>query len=82
MAAYIRTIPLSEAEGALRRIYDEAVRRAGKVYEVVKLSSLRPSILRSWLAHYQTLMLGETSLSRREKEMLAVAVSAMNACHY
>jgi alkylhydroperoxidase family enzyme len=80
--AFIRVVHESEAQGLLAKIYDEAVRRAGKVYQVVKLSSLRPEILRSWLAHYQTLMLGKTSLARREKEMIAVAVSRANLCDY
>lgn len=80
--AFIRTVPESEAEGLLRKIYDEAVRRAGKVFQVVKISSLRPEILRTWLAHYQALMMGPTALSRREKEMIAVAVSAANLCDY
>ena len=80
--AFIRTVPESEAEGLLRRIYDDAVKRVGKVFEVVKLSSLRPEILRSWLAHYQVLMIGETALARRAKEMVAVAVSAANLCDY
>lgn len=80
--AFIRTVPESEAEGLLRRIYEDAVRRAGKVYQVVKISSLRPEILRAWLAHYQVLMLGPTTLPRREKEMIAVAVSAANLCDY
>lgn len=40
--AWIETIEPDEARGPLKEEYDRAVARAGKIYNIVKLSSLRP----------------------------------------
>lgn len=80
--AYIRTIDEDDAEGDLARQYAAAVRRAGKVFNVVKLQSQNPRVMRRGIALYVALMHGESALSRAEREMLAVAVSRYNDCHY
>ena len=80
--AWIRTIGLDEAEGKLQEEYDEAVRRAGRVYNVVSLSSLNHGALAGWLAIYKQLMFGPSPLSRHEREMIATVVSVENECHY
>ena len=81
--AWIRTIPPAEAEGLLKQIYDEAVGRAGKVFNVLRLQSLRPEVLQAGMELYKALMLSPASpLSRAQREMIAVAVSRANDCHY
>jgi len=80
---WIRTIAPGEATGLLKRIYDEALARAGKVFNVVRLQSLRPEVLDAGLALYKELMFSPKSpLSRAQREMIAVAVSRANECHY
>lgn len=80
--AWIRTISEEEASGDLARQYEAARRRAGKVFEVVKIHSLRPEILRTFMELYIKLMHGESGLSRMEKEAVATVVSRVNHCHY
>jgi uncharacterized peroxidase-related enzyme len=81
--AWIRTIPPEEAEGLLKQIYDEAVGRAGKVFNVLRIQSLRPHVLQAGIELYKALMLSpESPLSRAQREMIAVAVSRINHCHY
>ena len=81
--AWIQTIEPQRATGLLRKLYDEAVRRAGKVFEVVRLQSLRPRVLRASTLLYTELMLGrEGALDRARREMIATVVSSVNACHY
>jgi len=80
--AWIRTVPPEEAEGPLRDLYDEAVRRAGKVFQVVRLMSPNPGVLRASLGFYAAAMHGPSPLSRGVREMIAVVVSRANACHY
>lgn len=80
--AWIRTIEPDEATGLLKREYDAAIKRAGKVYNVVKLFSLNPPALRSTIALYGAVMFGRSELSRAEREMIATAVSRANLCHY
>ncbi len=80
--AYIRMIEQEEATGLLARQYDAAMARAGKLFNVVKIQSQRPKALRASIALYTTVMLGESELSRAERELLAVVVSEINDCHY
>jgi uncharacterized peroxidase-related enzyme len=80
---WIRTVPPEEATGLLRQIYDSAVRRAGRVYNVVRLQSLRPKALDASMRLYLELMHApEGALTRAQREMIAVVVSATNGCHY
>jgi len=81
--SWIRTVPPEEATGLLRQIYDAAVRRAGRVYNVVRLQSLRPKALDASMQLYLELMHAPGgALTRAQREMIAVVVSATNGCHY
>lgn len=81
--AWIRTIDPSEADGLLRRLYDAAVRRAGKVYNIIRIQSLRPAVLRSSTQLYLEVMHSRDSgLSRAQREMIATSVSQVNGCFY
>jgi hypothetical protein len=80
--AFIRLIEESEATGALAHDYDEAVGRAGRVFNIVKAMSLNPSVLRSSIRLYRDIMFGPSELTRIERELLAVVVSATNDCFY
>jgi alkylhydroperoxidase family enzyme len=80
--AHIRLVDVEEARGALRREYEAALRRAGKVFNIVKAMSLCPPVLRASMGLYTAIMHGESELSRAERELLAVVVSAANDCHY
>jgi uncharacterized peroxidase-related enzyme len=81
--AWVRTVAPGEAAGLLKRLYDEAVERAGKVFNVLRIQSLRPEVLERGVALYQELMHSPRSpLSRAQREMIAVAVSRVNDCDY
>jgi alkylhydroperoxidase family enzyme len=79
---WIRTIPSAAAEGILAREYEAAIKRAGKVFNVLSIQSLKPRVLRAGMLLYQALMIEEGALPRWTKEMLAVVVSRTNGCHY
>jgi len=80
--AWIRTVPEGEADGEVRRHYEAAVQRAGKVYGIVRLMSPNPAVLGAFMGQYLAIMKGPSPLSRRRREMLAVVVSRLNGCHY
>ena len=79
---WIRSIPPEDATGALRASYDRAVERAGKVFGIVRTMSLSPEILDASIELYRKVLFAREGLSRIRREMLAVVVSATNACHY
>lgn len=80
--AYIKQIDEPEAEGMLARIYAAAVKRAGRVFNVLKVQSQNPAALQGSMALYATLMQAESPLSKKQREMLAVVVSRENCCYY
>ncbi len=79
---HVRLIDADEATGALRKEYEAAVGRAGKVFNIVKAMSLRPQVLRRSMQLYREIMFGSSGLSRQERELLATVVSRVNECHY
>lgn len=80
--AFIRTVSNEEATGLLKRIFDDAISRAGRIYNVVRLMSIRPKTLQASMGLYQVLMHGPSQLSRAQREMIATVVSRENHCYY
>ncbi len=79
---YIREIGDGEATGRLRELFDAAIRRAGRVYNIVRCMSLAPEQIEASMGLYQVLMFRPSGLSRAEREMIATVVSAANRCEY
>ena len=80
--AHIRQVRQEEATGLLKRIYDEAIARAGKVFGILRVQSLNPPALDESMGMYKAIMHGPSPLSRARREMLATVVSRANDCFY
>lgn len=80
--AWIREIEEAAADGPIAELYAELRRQRGKVSNILKVHSLRPQALQHHLDLYMGLMFGPGGLSRRQRELLAVAVSQANDCAY
>ena len=80
--AWIKTIADDQATGMLRRCYDEAIRRAGKVFGILRVQSANPPVLRASMGLYGAIMHGDSPLSRATREMIATVVSRTNGCYY
>ncbi len=80
--AHIRQIDPKDATGLLKRIFDEAVARAGKVFGILRVQSLNPPVLDAGIGMYKALMFGRSPLSRAQREMLGTVVSRANDCFY
>ena len=80
--AWIELVPDDEATGTLKEHYDAAIKRAGRVYEIVRTMSPNPQVLGASMIFYMKLMKGHSGVSRKEREMLAVVTSAANDCYY
>ena len=79
---WIKTIEPEDATGGLKLEYDKAMKRAGKVFNILKVQSLNPESLRASMHLYLATMFGPSGLSRAEREMLATVVSQANHCFY
>ncbi|MCB9898800.1 MAG: carboxymuconolactone decarboxylase family protein [Planctomycetes bacterium] len=80
--AYIETIPPDDADGPLAEVYGEAVERAGKVWQILRIQGSNPAVLAAWIGLYRALMFGPSPLTRIEREVTAVVVSRSNDCFY
>lgn len=79
---YIQVIPYEQAEGDLKLIYDDLVKKRGKLAEIHKIQSLNPQSIVNHMDLYMTIMFGKSPLKRYQREMIAVVVSAANNCEY
>src|SRR4051812_18087476 len=66
----------------LQPYFDKCVEKLGFVPNVLRAYGLRPKKLRTFIAFYNELMLGDSGLSKLEREMVAVVVSSANRCYY
>lgn len=80
--AWIKTISLAEATGFLKRQYDGARKRAGRIWNIVAALSQNPRGLKASMDMFGCFLYGPSPLSRGQREMLAVVVSAKNHCVY
>ncbi|MBZ0113130.1 MAG: carboxymuconolactone decarboxylase family protein [Thermoanaerobaculia bacterium] len=80
--AWIEGIDENEARGRLRKEYERLADPEGAVDNILKIHALNPSSLRGHFDLYRTLMRGRSPLTRAQREMIAVTVSAINHCHY
>jgi uncharacterized peroxidase-related enzyme len=82
MRPWIRVVEESEARGELAEIYGEVRESRGRVSNVMKMHSLDPKAMRLHLQLYLHLMYGKSSITRTQREMIAVLVSHLNGCQY
>lgn len=80
--AWIKTVEEAEASGTLHSFYEGLRRETGTVPNILKVFSLHPGTMRATTMLFHTLMHGPAPLSRAQREMIALVVSATNRCHY
>lgn len=66
----------------LKAIWGKCQDKLGFVPNVFSAYSLKPQRLRNFMAMYNEIMLSDSGLSKLEREMIAVVVSAANRCYY
>lgn len=80
--AWIEVISESKARGRLKELYQKYAEPSGIVDNILKIHSLNVKSLKTHYDLYAHLMRGRSPLSRVQREMIAVVVSAENRCHY
>lgn len=80
--AFIKVVGQDKAKGELAAAYERVAGKRGKVSNVLAVQSLDPKALAAHLSLYQAVMFSGEGLSRREREAVAVVVSAANGCPY
>ncbi len=85
-----RTEPLSwlrvpsdeEVPDEVKERWQAPLERLGFVPNVLRVFALRPRHLQLWQDYYDEVLRGESGLTKAQREMIAVVVSAHNRCHY
>jgi uncharacterized peroxidase-related enzyme len=81
--SWLRVPPEDEVEEEVKSsVWAKPLERLGFVPNVFRAFALRPVHLLRWRDHFDELMLGESGLTKAQREMIAVVVSATNRCHY
>jgi alkylhydroperoxidase family enzyme len=79
---HVHVTPFDDAAGVTREEYEAAMRRAGRVWNIVSIQSQLPEVMRDSMRLYSSIMFGPSPLSRAQREMIAVVTSTVNDCHY
>jgi uncharacterized peroxidase-related enzyme len=80
--AWIKVVDEDAAEGDLKAEYEDVQQKRGRVSNIMKVHSLDPKAMRLHLDLYLHLMFGKSTLTRAQREMIAVRVSQTNGCEY
>jgi uncharacterized peroxidase-related enzyme len=80
--SWITEITPDQATGELATVYAELIKERGKVSNILQVHSHRPNAMMRHLDLYMDLMFAPGGLSRRQRELIAVAVSRSNGCDY
>ena len=80
--SFIRKVPVDEATGRLKKIYEAGIARSGSVGQIIQLMSLDDRSVASSMQFYVSLMKSPNALPAPQREMLATVVSNINDCYY
>lgn len=80
----VKMVPEDEAVGKVKTIYDEikSQHRIDFVPNLYKVMAPNPDYLEANWSKVKAVMVAQGKLDRLTKEIIAVAVSAVNACDY
>ena len=75
-------LPPAKLSPAMQAYFKKCEQKLGFVPNVLLAYAFDNAKLEAFVAMYNDLMLGESGLSKLEREMIAVAVSSQNRCYY
>ncbi len=74
--------PTAKLTPQLQAYFDKCQEKLGFVPNVLKAYAFDPVKLQAFIDMVDDLMLADSGISKLEREMIAVVVSAVNHCHY
>ncbi|GAA4642302.1 peroxidase-related enzyme [Gordonia humi] len=75
-------LPAGELSEATEKYFAVCREKLGMVPNVLRAYTFDEAKLQAFTASYNDLMLGDSALSKLEREMIAVVVSSINKCYY
>ena len=80
--AYVRYVSPLDGSPELGALYERYAGRDGVLDNILRIHSLNPPSMEHHYELYRHLMQGPSPLTRVQREMIAVVVSAVNDCFY
>ncbi len=80
--AWIKIIDENDAEGDLKKIYQDISKKRGKLSNIMRVHSLNPKAMEKHMDLYLSIMFNKSNLKRKERELIGVVVSSINKCNY
>lgn len=82
MALDIRPMNREELSPGMQKYFAKCEEKLGLIPNVLLAYSFDEAKLSAFIGMYNELMLGESGLTKLEREMIAVVVSSINHCYY
>jgi alkylhydroperoxidase family enzyme len=80
--AWIELVSVGSAKGFVKKQFDAALERSGRVWNIVRIMSPNPRAMDTSMKFYGAIMHGASPLSRIQRELLATVTSAELNCRY
>ncbi|MDH3892782.1 MAG: carboxymuconolactone decarboxylase family protein [candidate division Zixibacteria bacterium] len=80
--AFIDYIPYDDASEELQALYREYGGPSRTPANIIRIAAHNPTAMKYHVELFRAVTMGKTSLTRQQREMIAVRVSAINKCHY
>ena len=80
--AFIDYIPFEDATPELQALYIKYGGEKKVPANVLRVSGVNPPVMEDHVNLYRSIMHGKSPLTRHQREMIALVVSAINNCHY
>ncbi len=80
--AFIDYISYDDADDRLKALYERYGGKTNQPANIVRIAGQNPKAMDAHMQFYRSIMFNRSPLSRHQREMIAVVVSAINECHY
>ncbi len=80
--AFIKYINYDDADEQQKKVLEKYGGANRQPDNIIRVSSVNPAAMDGHVALYKSVHRGKSPVSRLQREMIAVTVSGINACHY
>ncbi|MFQ5452729.1 MAG: peroxidase [Candidatus Zixiibacteriota bacterium] len=80
--AFIKYISFEDASPELQALYIKFGGPQKVPANIIRIAGHNPQAMEGHVSLYRAIMFGQSSITRHQREMIAVIVSVFNKCHY
>lgn len=80
--SFIGYIAYEDATDDLKKLYEKMSGPSNTPANIVRIAGHNPKAMESHINFYRSIQYHKSPITRSQREMIAVVVSAINECHY